>query len=137
VCVYRLQAQNHSGEAELGETYNGVYIVNEQELNKKLAEWAGWRNVHIVHPLNKVVGLTKQSPPVDWVEANFTASLDACFKWLVPKLRKTADCVMDMGVTEYKVTIWGEDLVTTTDKNPALALCLAVEKLIDNEKKTM
>jgi len=66
----------------------------------------------------------------------FTDSLDACFKWLVPKLGhvglSTQGCYFD-------VTIWAKDTdseydgIMTREATPTLALCKAIEKLIDME----
>jgi len=66
----------------------------------------------------------------------FTQSLDACFKWLVPKLswfqlnnwNKKKEYIAFVGVEEGK-TFDGKD-----KNNPALALCLAIEKLIRGNK---
>jgi hypothetical protein len=73
-------------------------MINEQELNKKLAEWAefvydegaeyvggGGNDNQLMHglwypPDNNHVG-SPLPPP-------FTQSLDACFKWLIPKLER-------------------------------------------------
>ena len=69
---------------------------------------------------------------------NFSQSLDACFKWLVPKLYEN-DYVLI--ITDYfkEPNEWVVELVAfgkntkniiEVDKEPALALCLAMEKLI-------
>ena len=87
--------------------------MDKQELNKKLAEWSG-------------------------EEGNYTQSLDACFKWLVPKLSMTRLaykyylCSMT-----YEATVWAKDGIWRegwSEDNAALALCLAIEKLIDGGK---
>ena len=104
------------------------------ELNRKLAEWAGFTS-------------ESRTPNSMWLWTdgdyhncipNFTESLDACFKWLVPEL------LLDKKVT---ITIWnGEKLWYVQLSRPhkffivgqaetlALALCLVIEKLIDGEK---
>ena len=115
--------------------------MNEQELNKKLAEWAGFKLE--LNPSPYMGG----DPYKFWVDprgwdgygtekcprlSNFTQSLDACFKWLVPKL------------TWYQINNRGRDNhhafvclkrkeVGSNAETSALALCKAIEKLIDGE----
>lgn len=71
----------------------------------------------------------------------FTQSLDACFKWLVPKLRAEGyfTVLRDL-LDNSRCNIVPED---TTKKSwfgqadkLALALCLAIEKLIDSKVKS-
>ena len=103
--------------------------MNQQELNKKLAEWAGFlppicdADYHMRQP-------TKYKPCLEI--PHFTDSLDACFKWLIPKLdgytisyspEKCAHEAIARSCNRY-FNSWHET-------NPALALCLAIEKLID------
>jgi len=146
--------------------------MNEQELNKKLAEWAGFSyTMHYV----PCVGHTEEDDPDPmylelWVnpskelidlhwdfghsvfEPNFTQSSDSCFKWLVPKLQGLnkpysvgvhLDCMAEgytwcASLTTVKTPISkNRDVlgmrygVEGSAKTPALALCLAIEKLID------
>lgn len=119
-------------------------MTDEQELlkNKKLAEWAG----NIEH--DWVGDFCENCYESEWEFSDkpcvpdFIHSLDACFKWLVPKLQK------DYGLWSLKfnwfVGIEGEpchcmfDLPLASDirgnaETPALALCLAIEKVIDKE----
>jgi len=72
---------------------------------------------------------------------DFTESLDACFEWLVPKLsiegygveiKNYSDGKFGARVTLTKSVWESEDAEAET---PALALCLAIEKLIDKEIK--
>jgi len=133
--------------------------VNEQELNRKLAEWAGFTYIkHYVpsygyteendpDPLYVELWSNPNAEPVDlhWdfgmsnFEPNFTQSLDACFKWLVPKLKQEGlmitvnmlgsisekwDCRLHKGYFP-NIAICLEEA-----EIPALALCLAIEKLI-------
>ncbi len=76
--------------------------------------------------------------------------LSACFKWLVPKLKPYGllgicfhNSVIDKVLTPDEV--WGFECHIKLEKyilgrfdgqaeTPALALCLAIEKLIDGEK---
>jgi len=79
---------------------------------------------------------------------DFTDSLDACFKWLVPKIQSeyeisivTDDSFRNRGTTRITLThvtkgSHGVDKFYPLeylgmDNNPALALCLAIEKVID------
>ena len=107
------------------------------ELNEKLAKWAGflkgkydqWAPPH---------GFRDPVGPVP----DFTADLNACFKWLVPKANSK----------RFSVEIWAGDNGRVSvdvapslsmngrlcnsyndEHNPALAFCLAIEKLIDAE----
>jgi len=94
-------------------------MLNEQELKEKIARWAG---------IN-LEGVPRGCEP------DFPHSLDALFKWVVP----LCDCygltldIRDgthLGWVEKDNFIYGVERAET----PALALCLAVEKLIDNVK---
>lgn len=104
--------------------------MNDKELNKKLAEWARCQMEY-----DRVF------------EKPFTESLDACFKWLVPKLTKEyieLEIHLDYLV---KSNTWNLALLdgfynpdepkylisVANSKDPALAMCLAIEKLIDSE----
>ena len=81
---------------------------------------------------------------------NFIESLDSCFKWLVPKLEylkgygrivslQLISCCGDTsGDYGVKIKIYPENkrlVPIQFDSNPALALCRAVEQLIDKEVK--
>ena len=104
-------------------------MVAEQERNRKLAKWAGFAQNYFGdewrYPDGEVV-LT----PLDEV----FQSLDACFKWLVPKLD---------GYTLNHQAEWPDVVVAKVrtvnryfegaNSSPALALCLAIEELIDRE----
>jgi len=77
---------------------------------------------------------------------NFTESLDACDKWLAPKLY--AYCLQSFNqghknhhasIVPYPYTSF-DNMITyeatvAREENLALALCLAIEKLIDSEAK--
>jgi len=111
--------------------------MNEQELNNKLAEWAGfklrWFNDYSwiwTDPSGNDLEPRELLP-------NFLQSLDACFKWLVPKVRQDAEDARGLPV-DGEQTIrdllynWSLD-VAIRKVTPALALCLAIEKLVDSE----
>ena len=118
--------------------------MDEQALNKKLAAWVGfkWRKSQSsgvsgdvwcwLHPGWKY-GNGKWSFDVP----NFTQSLDACFKWLVPKL-----WICEMEMLEGIFFVWevahpkmngGNWVKGRAEESAALALCSAIEKLIDQE----
>ena len=85
------------------------------ELNTKLAEWAGVSN--------------------EW---DFTNSLDACFKWLVPQGNITdINFKLDTGGTSQlpscTIRTLGDDF-TGYHEDIKVALCLAVSELIDGGK---
>jgi len=110
--------------------------VNEQELNKKLAEWVGlkenhWTKKWFDSPSHSIGDLP-----------NFAQSLDACFKWLVPKvgiysLWRGRPRIMgipeEVPVSEHNAEAWNDMNYgyAHSKESLALALCLAIEKLID------
>lgn len=115
--------------------------MSNEELNKKLAEWAGFKDAHIDdlgHPIYRKVSV-RTGADWEWAKIpDFTNSLDTCFKWLVPKLTvryplihfNTNDdnyscCSIGANGNKY-FSGWG---------TPALALCKAIEQLIDKESK--
>ena len=124
----------------------------EQELNKKLAEWADLQRVHIL-PKGNFFGLEEGCYAWDTkgnrIPCNFTQSLDACDKWLTPKVTAGQGgiefryypggvrCIItvedETGFSNYeswiKASYEGE-----AQKFSALALCKAIEKLIDGDK---
>ena len=111
-----------------------------EELNKKLAEWAGLQRVHILPDasFNDLPGGCYAWDNQYRVFCNFTDSLAVCEKWLMPKL--TQNYYLNLSVDDLgadariyrKVKSTSGDLVALyQDKTPALALCKAIEKLID------
>lgn len=105
--------------------------MTEQELNKKLAEWAGVeeQKVYVPDPMDypdhKLI-LARSSYP------DFTHSLDACFKWLVPKAREE--------LTQDRLYLVLYNWISSIgyfdgDSESALALCKTIEKLIDSKGK--
>jgi len=110
-------------------------MVNEQELNKKLAEWRGFTIGDYPEP-------TIEDGEQAWFDPNgmfysgldnfihFPHSLDACFKWLVPlAVVKLANINLSTikEATQKLFQLWTEQDATSH----ALALCLAIEKMID------
>ena len=116
-------------------------MTDQEKLNKKLARWRGLK-------LGKQASysgyyLFADTDGIIW-SANFTGSLDACFKWLVPKIviiggwvscgidENEAFALIDAENDGFYELFNGKhfDAEATT---PALALCLAIEKLIDEK----
>lgn len=117
--------------------------MNEQEkqtLNEKLARWAGFAEADIRKRFYFAIGGERLAkwyrPGSEYSDKlpNFANSLDACFKWLVPKLRAiTINNPLDKP-NEWQVDIFaGGGIGKLLDRTygeaetPALALCLAVE----------
>ena len=112
--------------------------MDEQALNKKLVEWAVPAAIEVQVQKRQIVIETDEG--TGHIEL-LTESLDTCFKLLVPgvitKIRE------DQGMDEilaYTILFneWRRELIGTMDYSdllniatyPALALCLAIEKLI-------
>ena len=134
--------------------------MNEQELNKKLAEWAGlcwhdweweaferfWDTEAQRNTWNgkckgcgvSVVAVTdfgkRTEQGFGYDKLNFTQSLDACLTQLVPDHDIT--CIMfiyadDEVICKVEVA-WSKEYEGTAELGKdALALCLAISKLID------
>jgi len=101
------------------------------EDNKELAEWAGLKFTDASVPT-----IVKHPDGYYSVCPNFTESLDACFKWLVPKIIKDGNysiiITQDIaGCTAYVRPLQsGRQYDATDNRSPALALCRAVLKVI-------
>lgn len=122
-----------------------------QELNKKLAEWVGFKFSHKNRAKNFFTGALGKMvkfwiyPNGDVNELpNFTQFLDACFKWLVPEriaeitFMYASNCVScdieDLDSNFYEGHFNTVSIEEAWTKS-ALALCLAIEKLIDGDRK--
>jgi len=121
--------------------------MDEEKLNRKLAEWAGFQQIPAFggtdmsttlwqFPDGSVPCMPHYNYPCP---IEFTQSLDACFKWLVPKLgayqisyKYYFDNYYHLARVANKVGIWRE---ASNENNPALAFCLAIEKLIGREEE--
>lgn len=130
------------------------------ELNRKLLQFAGFSKGERI-----ISGDWDESWPESYIIApdgievvqhpNFTSSLDACFKWLVPKLREWGLLDLSLTFSYIKLAppmgIDDEDLlgyqcrlhlekllldpIHTEAETPALALCKAIEQLIDEQAR--
>ena len=110
--------------------------VGMEELNKKIAKWCGfrgrtttdpdWYRPQVIAPGGQVIAMP-----------DFTTSLDAYFEYIVPKLFGVEILKLNRYEQEfqtaYKVRVRQprEKWVAAAEKSPSLALCRAVEKLID------
>ena len=124
--------------------------MNEQELNKKLAEWAGF-SIWAEWDTGFQLFRTPQKPSPDGVhydseefEKNyydpistdyFTQSLDACFKWLVPKLKGYSLAKPTYTGVNIFMAYYEDNAYEGVDPIASYALSLAIEKLIDSEVK--
>jgi len=122
-----------------------------QELQEKLAKFAAGRTFH---------GYWLYPDGVMWGDAlGFTQSLDACYKHLVPRLLEDYNIesysfkqcdnwyysetnIWRKGSTKHGFEILHDEHIAKhfeqgkdLDKITALALCKAIEKLIDKEEK--
>ena len=124
-----------------------------EELNKKLAEWAGFtcgywelNNQELwVAPNELPPESVKLGEEGDYECPDFTNDLNACFKWLVPKLNKQHSWIIlqqHSFKSEWICQIWYKppkpakyptNQAVVEAETPALALCKAIEKLIDSE----
>ncbi len=111
-----------------------------QELDKKLAEWAGFKAGE-VFTQGMLTGHQHFDAPdgtafLDIDMPNFTQSLDACFKWLVPKLNLLWGSTGRLefhpgkGITTCYIFL-SNGVFEGASEESSLALCLALEKLAD------
>jgi len=103
------------------------------ERNEKLLKWAGFKRVEreFASALDEPAW---EYPNGEWdLERDIPdfTSLDACFKWLVEKAcNQLADKDIST-IDEAYAKLFQQWIEQMTYKQPALALCLAIEKLID------
>lgn len=108
-------------------------MENVEELNKKIAEWCGfkWNSTFSIRTHGHYDTPNGQ---ILFELPDFTTSLDACFEYIVPRVFAE----FGRAALEELLDRWVEDIlrgITSYDpKEIALALCRAVEKLIDGEK---
>ena len=113
--------------------------MDNEGLNRKLAEWAGFKSAMGSATLYDYPnrGRCSNLP-------NFTQSLDACFKWLVPKLDEWGLCLQENEDSDEPTDFMPYAQVSIKrdgkwvhkgvyNKNSALALCLAISKVIEQE----
>ena len=113
-------------------------------MNKKLLEFAGFIEADIKkhHYWDWRERLAKWTEPGTGYHVkppDFTTDLSLCFKWLVPKLyeRDYFYELLQWNAGQHKAIIskktagWATIVSDAVAGNPALALCSALEKLID------
>ena len=120
--------------------------MDENELNKKLAEWAfgeqgielgkTFHGEQVIYRRTTCNELDKEWN-IEVLQPLFTQSLDACFKWLAPKLEHYSlwsgvSRTMTPPTACNNAEVWIEHKYGYGDSKDslALALCFAVEKLI-------
>lgn len=119
-------------------------MTDLQALNERLATWSGFKHTkfkgeydgkkftmsNITQPDGKTYKTYFGDIP------DFTSDLNAIFKWLVPKLKGLAEIDIsspdENGRTMCKVIAYENSY--GNGETPALALCLAIDKLITEEK---
>ena len=115
--------------------------MDNQKLNRRLAEWAGFTSAYPDEVWSMWV-LWGKPDPVTLIRKkiasgtlskglNFTQSLDVCFMWLVPmaieEIMAEYGCSSDVAYA-ILFTKWLQELDLIIPE-AALALCLAIEKL--------
>lgn len=109
----------------------------KQELNEKLARYLGLKDIQVLlDHAGKVTKIQFENPEhcqLYMIIEPFTDSLDACFKWLVPKLDYFCLTTEDKGGFYADVSIGEEYAEYFKAETPALAICLAIEELIDRK----
>ena len=113
------------------------------KLDKKLALWRGFKPItekgweeYYKYPKGAKMVWTMFKP-------NFTKSLDACFKWLVPEecsvsFNRMGDTVVCLLTIPKGAGMYGSYTIPSSKVNKgreALALCLVLEKFMDSEEK--
>ena len=109
--------------------------MEQDTLNKKLAEWAGFQTMTWINYPTRSPRIVKTPDGVvgSMELIDFTESLDACFKWLVPeaidKIMSEQECGSDLAYDIlFKKWLWKLELIIP---KAALALCQAIGELID------
>ncbi len=110
----------------------------KQKLNTKIAKWLGWKYFENDEQCNRWLEPNGDKALVGHWHLNhpyFTESMDACLKWIAPKLL-SYEIVFSVG-KEPIVYVTQEGKISTRDTNesPSLAFCLSIEQLIDSEGK--
>ena len=114
-------------------------MSSKQELNKKLAEWRGFKyELIVIGDGGSDVGRwTYPDGSICINSPNLTQSLDALFEWIVPKALREIATIHNVRIQkafEILLRFWSDKRAEVDEPDAdALALCLAVEKLIDSE----
>jgi len=122
--------------------------MTKEELNEKLVKWR-WPDASIVTTPRGTFGVVFDGETTMPIYPElFTDSLDACFKYLVPKLWGMPDFLLldyqfnaytrNLELLRHSWFLVFEDDKKSADglaESPSMALCLAFNKLIEEEKK--
>ena len=117
------------------------------ELNQKLAEWAGFKM--LTEPLWERTETHRRGTRVRYVYPDgrrmallppFTTSPNNCFKYLVPQSLEILAKEGYIPPIMKLFQLWYDELVSLTGdssnvRQVALALCLAISKLIEGENE--
>jgi len=109
--------------------------TKETDLNCKLAEWAGWTcengefHRRWYPPGVKHLIINQYYENYRYLP-DFLQSLDACLKWLIPKVDTYGLCTVH-GNKHLATVIKDAKMGSAVAESAPLALCLAVEKLIN------
>ena len=100
--------------------------AEHEALAKKIAEWLGFKFDYWIYPDSR-----------KWRLPDFTTSLDACFEYIVPKLKLMYLTIWEGFEVHLAIRTPNDRYKVYIGKaeTPALALCRAVEKLIQGEKE--
>ena len=111
----------------------------QQELNEKIARFTELRDFQIFadHAGNyyRMEFTDPRHSQLYIVCDAFHLSLDACFKWVVPKVKFFSLSSDSAGFVASILHTENLHYYQAEAEAPALAFCLAVEKLIDSEEK--
>lgn len=118
----------------------GDKMVTDRELNERLLKFAGFKEA----PKNRFYYEIGGEKRIKWIAPgrfeyaqkppDFIHSIDLCFKWLVPKLLEQG-LFIGLGA---EANCWGCWILNSNAdveaETPALALCKAIEQLIDQSR---
>ena len=118
------------------------------ELNEKMLKFAGFITYNRSVEFTRIARYTSPDGKYLMRVPYFPNNLNACFKWLVPKLsgdyRISLEWSLGGIICAWTIEECSENIKrscyysstnTCDGGSPALALCLAIEKLIDGERK--
>ena len=118
--------------------------MNEQKLKRKLAKQSGFKKRWMGCYCSMCEGVYiypsgEGSKTNDFKDLpDFLNDLNACFKWLVPEALKLLTEKGYIPPVIKLFQLWYDELVSLTGdssgiQQPALALCLAISKLIERD----
>ena len=116
-------------------TEGKVVPLNLVELNEKIAKWSGFWQKHTPTSDYWHFPETLGGRVYSWNPPRFVESLDACFEYIVPKLKLMYLTIWEGFEVHLAIRTPNDRYKVYIGKSEtsALALCRAVEKLIDGE----